>query len=117
MRISECPFCKDKVKITTVECHHCGVRFQGDFYTSPITTLSEDQQMFIELFILNGGRLKQMAAHLGISYPTVRSRLDDIIKEMKQEIDRRNAQTSSILDKVSQGTLTPEKAAHLIKNR
>jgi len=115
MRIHECPFCKEKVLIRKVECPKCGISFEGDFHTSPILSLTEEQQSFVELFVLSSGSLKQMAEILGVTYPTVRARLDDIIHELKGEMKKRKEFKKEILQKVEQGKLTPEKAAEIIR--
>ena len=116
MRIHECPFCNEKVRIKKVECCKCGVNFEGEFYTSPVMSLSEEEQSFVELFVLSSGSLKEMAKLLGITYPTVRSKLDQIISNMKEEIDKRDDYKTEILEKVNQGKITAEKAAEIIKN-
>ena len=116
MRIHECPFCNEKVRIKKVECCKCGINFEGEFYTSPVMSLSEEDQSFIELFVLNSGSLKEMAKLLGITYPTVRSKLDQIISNIKEEINRHDEYKAEILEKVSQGKITADKAAEIIKN-
>ena len=80
MKIYECPYCRERVKIKKVECHKCGISFEGEFYTSPIMALSEEQQGFIELFVLSSGSLKEMAAILGVpvSWLYQRTRLNTI---------------------------------------
>ena len=117
MIIRECPLCQEKrLKIMKLECVNCGISFEGDFYTSPLLNLSSEHQQFIELFILNSGSLKKMADSMGITYPTVRSRLDVVIEELKQQIEKKDDYKNDILERVSQGRLTPEKAAQIIKS-
>jgi len=117
MIIRECPVCREKqLKITKLECVKCGIGFEGDFYSSPLLNISADHQQFIELFILNSGSLKKMADSMGITYPTVRSRLDAIIEDLKQQIEKKDDYKNEILERVSQGRLTPEKAARIIKS-
>lgn len=116
MRINECVFCHDKLKIKKLECRKCGVSVEGDFFTSPILSLPEDQQTFIELFVLSSGSLKEMAEMLGVTYPTVRAKLDTIIKSMKEEIAQRDDYKNEILDRVAEGKLSPEQAAQILKN-
>ena len=116
MRIDKCPFCQEKVRIKKLECLKCGISFEGEFYTSPIMGLSEDQQSFVELFILTSGRLKEMAAILGVTYPTVRARLDQIIVDFKAEIKKRDDYRKEILEKVDKGKITAEKAAEILRN-
>jgi hypothetical protein len=116
MRVAECPFCKEKLKIKKLECRKCGISVEGEFYTSPIMALSQEQQSFSELFVLSSGSLKEMAEILGVTYPTVRTRLDEIIEALKKEIKGREDYKKELLDKVEQGKITAEKAAEIIKN-
>jgi len=53
------------------------------FNLPPLTRLTEDEQEFILQFVINGGSLKEMASITGVSYPTVRNRLDDLIEKIK----------------------------------
>jgi len=116
MRITRCFICGNKLKIKKLECRKCGMSFEGEFYTSPINSLSEEQQSFIELFVLNSGSLKEMAQILNVTYPTVRTRLDEIIEALKKEMKEREDYKKELLDKVEHGKISPEKAAEIIKN-
>ena len=116
MRIHECPFCSEKVKIKKVECTKCGLGFEGEFYTSPVMSLSEAEQSFIELFVLSSGSLKEMAHKLGVSYPTVRARLDEIIETLAQELEAREQYKKEVLERVEKKELSAEEAAEIIKN-
>jgi hypothetical protein len=116
MQLNECPICHKNVKVKKLSCTHCQVDFEGDFYTSPLMALSADHQQFIELFILSSGSLKEMAQILGVSYPTVRSRLDQVIERLKGELKERDGFKNQILEKVALGEMTAEKAAEIIKN-
>lgn len=116
MIIRECPLCQKKqLRIMKLECVNCGISFEGDFYSSPLLNLSSEHQHFIELFVLNSGSLKKTADSMGITYPTVRSRLDEVIEELKQQIEKKVDYKNDILERVKQGRLTPEKAAQIIK--
>lgn len=116
MRIHKCPFCEGSVRIKKVECSKCSMGFEGDFFTSPIMSLPEEYQSFIELFVLSSGSLKEMAALLGVTYPTVRIRMDNIIKALKEQMQKKEEYKQELINKVDQGKLTPEKAAQIIKN-
>lgn len=117
MIIRECPLCHEKrLRIKKLECTGCGVNFEGDFYSSPLLNLSTEHQLFIELFILNSGSLKKMADSMGVTYPTIRSRLDTVIEELKQQIGKRDEYKDEILERVNQGRLSPEQAARIIKS-
>lgn len=116
MRINECPYCKNNVKISKVHCHKCGISFEGEFYTTPIMGLSEDEQSFVELFVLSSGSLKEMARILDVTYPTVRTKLDHIIENLKIEMKNKDEFKEEILNRVEMGKLSAEKAAEILKN-
>jgi hypothetical protein len=117
MIIRQCPLCHEKqLRIKKLECTACGVNFEGDFYSSPLLNLSAEQQRFIELFMLNSGSLKKMADSMGVTYPTIRTRLDAVIEALEQQIAKRDEYKNEILEQVNQGRLSPEKAAQIIKS-
>lgn len=65
-----------------MRCTECGTRIEG-VYGLPVTMqLPPDDQRFILDFVKSSGSLKEMARKLGLSYPTVRNRLDDIIAQI-----------------------------------
>ncbi|MCD4778977.1 MAG: DUF2089 domain-containing protein [Candidatus Omnitrophica bacterium] len=116
MQLNECPICQNNLNVKKLSCSHCQVDFEGEFYTSPLMALSQDHQQFIELFVLSSGSLKEMAQIMGVTYPTVRSRLDRVIDRLKDELKERDDFKNQILEKVAQGSITAEKAADIIKN-
>jgi hypothetical protein len=78
-----CPGCSEALKVSQLTCPECATQVSGMFGLSPLAKLSEDDQAFILQFVITGGSLKEMAAHTGVSYPTVRNRLDDLILKIK----------------------------------
>jgi hypothetical protein len=116
MRLDKCPVCQGKVRVKKIECQACKASVEADFSTSPLLNLPSSHQEFIEMFVLSSGSLKEMAQRLGISYPTVRTRLDDIIEELKTRLQERENYKKEILDKVERKEITPEEAAQIIKN-
>ena len=78
--------------------------------------LPSEHQRFIEIFILAGGNLKQMAEQAGVSYPTVRSRLDKVIEALRQEIARTGPIARHDPDAVRRKPLASDEAAKIIKS-
>lgn len=78
--------------------------------------LPVEHQRFIEMFVLAGGSLKEIAEQTGVSYPTVRSRLDKVIEALRNEIAATQKVKGTILDAVGEGKVTAEDAARMIKN-
>ncbi len=116
MNITECPCCQQKLRIKKVACLKCNISIEGGFYSSPLFSLSEEHQTFIELFLLSSGSLKEMAQILSITYPTVRTRLNEIIMALKNEMKDREDYKKKLLEKVEQGKISPEKAAQIIRS-
>jgi hypothetical protein len=57
-----------------------------------------------------------MADSMGVTYPTIRTRLDAVIEALEQQIAKRDEYKNEILERVNQGRLSPEKAAQIIKS-
>ena len=80
---TECPVCHDDLYVTQLVCRNCGTEIRGHFELDHLSQLIPEQRSFVEVFILCEGKLNCVQEELGISYPTVRSRLDEIIRTLK----------------------------------
>ena len=78
-----CPSCNAQLHVAALYCPTCETRIEGDYRLPTLLLLPTDDQRFVLDFILCSGSLKEMASRLGLSYPTVRNRLDDIINQLK----------------------------------
>jgi hypothetical protein len=76
----QCPVCGDELHVTRLACGACGTGIDGHFALDRFARLGSDQLGFLEVFIKNRGVIKDVEAELGISYPTVRGKLDDVIR-------------------------------------
>ncbi len=112
---NDCPYCGSPMTVTRMTCHRCSVSVEAAFPISRLADLPVEHQRFIEMFVLASGSLKEIAAQTGVSYPTVRSRLDKVIEALRSEIAKTGEIRGSILDAVGAGKMTAEEAARLIK--
>lgn len=112
---NECPYCNAAMAVTQMTCGHCQVSVNADFPMSRIAGLPIEHQRFIEMFLLAGGNLKEIAEQVGVSYPTIRSRLDKVIEALRGEIAKTQRVRGSVLDAVEPGKTTAADAARLIK--
>ncbi|NDV95649.1 DUF2089 family protein [Dysgonomonas sp. 521] len=78
-----CPSCQTQLKVKSLACENCGTEVHGLYELPVLARLAVDEQDFILKFVKNSGSLKDMAKDLGLSYPTVRNLLDDIIEKLK----------------------------------
>ena len=84
-----CPYCHASMHVTRMTCSHCHVGIEADFPVSRLGELPIEHQRFIEMFVLADGSLKEIAERAGVSYPTVRSRLDKVIEANKAKLAER----------------------------
>ena len=114
--IGECPVCKSDLKVTKLSCTNCSTEITGDFQLSKFNYLSKEHLYFIEVFIKNRGNIKQIEKELGISYPTVKRNLDEVIVSLGYEVSpEEKANKEEIFKKLENGEITASEAAKLMK--
>ena len=124
--IGRCPVCSDEMHVTRLYCPSCRTALEGKFATCKFCHLTSEQLQFLEIFIRSRGNIKEVERELGISYPTVRNRLDNVLRALgynvesdpqqeavKQEKARKRRM--EILNKLSEGDLDADEAASLIR--
>ena len=80
--ISTCPVCQGELMISRLHCRSCGTALEGEFGVGRFGRLSREQLALLESFLRSRGNLKEMERELGISYPTVRSRVDGLVRAL-----------------------------------
>ncbi len=80
---TRCPSCHGQLKVKSLSCEQCGTEVHGSYPLPVITMLTPEEQDFVFTFVKKSGSLKDMAAHLRLSYPTVRNMLNDLIKKIE----------------------------------
>ena len=80
--ISTCPVCSGELAVTRLHCGSCGTTLEGDFSVGRFGRLSRDQLALLESFLRSRGNLRDMERELGISYPTVRSRVEQLVRSL-----------------------------------
>ena len=76
--LGTCPVCGEALTITRLHCRACDTTIEGRFFAGRLSQLNPDQLQFVETFLQCEGKIKAVEEKLGISYPTVRSRLEDV---------------------------------------
>ena len=112
---NECPYCGTAMAVTQMTCEPCRVSVTAAFPMSRLANLPVEHQRFIEMFVLASGNLKEIAEQVGVSYPTIRSRLDKLIELLRAEIAKTQRVRGNVLDAVKPGKTNAEDAARLIK--
>ena len=117
--IARCPICAEALSVARLECVSCGTRIEGSFALGRFHQLSAEQLDFLETFIKARGNFKDVERELGISYPTVRSRLDAVIRALgfpsQAEPDRAVERRKEILRELADGRIAADDAAQLLE--
>lgn len=76
---ARCPVCQGELLITHLQCAACGTEVNGAFTLSKLASLPDPHASLIEMFLRVRGNMKEMERDLGLSYPTVRARLEEAL--------------------------------------
>lgn len=112
-------------EIDKVRLKDSGIVIEGPFSPPPLAQLPAEDQVFVAAFVRCHGSIKQMEKYFGVSYPTIKNRLNKIGSQLSfveieqgQEGDSRPAETrSDVLDRVSRGELTVSQALERLKDK
>lgn len=80
--ISTCPVCSGELAVTRLRCGSCGTTLEGEFSVGRFARLTRDQTALLESFLRSRGNLRDIERELGISYPTVRARVEALVRAL-----------------------------------
>jgi hypothetical protein len=115
---NKCPLCSGALEITEASCLDCGIQLRGHFELAPYRNLDTEQLRFLETFLRCRGIIRDVEAALGISYPTVRARLDALLNALDftgtppltkaptpMTAEQKSAKRKEILNAIQNGTI------------
>lgn len=130
--ISTCPVCSGELAVTRLHCRACGTTLEGDFSVGRFGRLGREQLALLESFLRSRGNLRDMERELGISYPTVRSRVEALVRalgfrepdpaadavgtEEATDAEPAGATRQEILERLARHEIGAEDAAVMIRN-
>ncbi|KPE53070.1 DUF2089 family protein [Chryseobacterium indologenes] len=79
-----CPSCEHTLNVSRMKCPHCQTEVSGEYELPVLLKLNREEQEFILNFFLSSGSIKEMAKQAGLSYPTMRNKMDDLITKVGQ---------------------------------
>ena len=126
--ISNCPVCEARLQVTRLHCNTCGTTIEGEFNVGRFARLGRDQMSLLESFLRSRGNLRELERELGLSYPTVRGRVEALLRILGlADGDAQPAETASseptvdpelrrsILERLARHELTAEQAAAALR--
>lgn len=124
--ILKCPSCEGNLTATSLGCPECAISINGNFELPRLLQLTRPQIDFIEVFIKNRGIIREVERELGVSYPTVRARLDEVIQALgysskpaseDETVNDGAVRRRIVLGDLKAGKLTPEEALAALGER
>jgi hypothetical protein len=117
-----CPSCKAQMEPLVLGCQNCNIRMEGPFHFNEFASMSPEDLHFLRIFIRCEGRIRDMEPALGLSYPTIRTRLADLKNklsgeepETKKPQDKSEQKTRDILSQLEKGEISFDEAMKKIK--
>lgn len=117
--VSRCPVCEQAMDVTELHCSHCNSTLSGRFASCTFCQLSLEQQEFVEVFLASRGNIKEVERLLGISYPTVRSRLDAVVERIGGRAGARDVEKRriAVLEALDKGEVSSADAVKLLRSQ
>lgn len=115
---NKCPICGGDILVTRIHCRECESIIEGRFYAGSFENLTPQQLGFIETFVRLEGKITRMEDELGLSYPTIRNRLHEVIRAMGYEPGGDEPASMSdedrrrILESLERGDISYQEAMH-----
>ena len=120
---NECPVCGGELIVNRITCRECDISIEGRFFSGTFSRLSEEQLHFVEAFVRNEGKITRMEEDFKLSYPTIRSRLHEVIRALGYEPGKDSSslpseeQRRQILEDLDNGKISSDEAMSLLEDK
>jgi hypothetical protein len=119
---SKCPLCGGEIIVTKIHCEVCDSTIEGRFVAGPFERLNAEQLSFVETFVRCEGKINRMEDEIGLSYPTIRNRLHEIIRALGYEPGGEepaprisDEERRKILERLEQGQISYQEAMQMLE--
>lgn len=119
--LNKCPVCGEDLSVARYHCDNCDTSIEGRFENSAFPGLTAEQIEFVKTFVRCEGKINRVEGELGLSYPTIRNRLHEVIRAMGFEPGKDEApdigeeQRRSVLEDLDKGSISAEKAMRILR--
>lgn len=118
---SRCPVCRSELEVTRLHCSACDTTIDGRFTGGPFAHLTAEHLDFIVTFVRCEGRINRMEQELGLSYPTIRNRLLEVIRALgfepgkEEPIEITAEKRNAVLESLEAGKISADEAMRLLR--
>ena len=110
---SRCPSCNGVLNPVKYICSDCQTEVSGNFATCPFCSLDEENKSLLEFFLLARGNLKAVQRMLGVSYPTARTRIEEMFNALESRMETKST-SMGVLELLQRGEISVEDALETI---
>ena len=120
----DCPVCGERLALTRLSCGDCGTELSGAFGSCDFCALGDEDRDILRVFLSSRGNMKDVERHLGVSYPTARSRFDALLgrlglhpshdDEPSPPPKERDPERLAVLEALARGDMDVDAATGLI---
>jgi len=114
----DCPVCGEKLAITRLGCDECGTELSGAFAGCDFCSLGAEERDVLWVFLASRGNVKEVERHLGVSYPTARARVDQMLQALGIDPPAERAEKAgkaSILEALARGEIDIDAADQALR--
>ncbi len=119
--LGQCPVCQQPLEVTRLHCRSCDTTVDGHFALGRFYQLTPEQLAFAEVFIKCEGKINRVGEELGLSYPTVRGRLNDLIRGLGYEVGEEEEppiseeERRAVLEQLAKGKISSAEAVKRLR--
>ncbi len=112
---TECPSCRDSLEVTRLSCPGCAMQIEGKFELPSLLRLDRDELEFVLDFVRCSGSVKDLCTRRGLSYPTIRNRLAEIVEKLSRPEVKMESKRQKILNAIAKGDLSVKEGVRKLK--
>jgi hypothetical protein len=101
--------------VTAVRLKQTGIVVEGEFDLPPLARLTYEDQVFVAMFVRTHGTIKEMEPIFGVSYPTIKSRLNRIAQQLEFVRVTQTTDREDVLAKLERGEISAKEATERLK--
>jgi hypothetical protein len=116
LKLFNCPSCGEKMMIRELKCPKCDLRIRKDFESCDFCSLPEEDYEFLLIFLRTQGRITDMEKLLGVSYPTIKTKIDNLLKNLNLSPTAADDDIDP-LDALAQGIVSIDEAVAILRQR
>ncbi|MFO8151498.1 MAG: DUF2089 domain-containing protein [Trueperaceae bacterium] len=114
---TRCPVTGESLEVTRLRGPNSGVVIEGNFLPNEFALLDRESLDYLRLFVKVRGNLKEVERMLGVSYPTVRARFEQLLRALGYEAaaEEPGPSRADVLGQLERGEITAEEATRALK--